>query len=584
VNQTFVERITELREKKYYKIIIGILFPALIVFFSFYKVNRGLDITDSAYSCTNFLFLNRLDSMWYYSTFYANLLGGLLVKLPLGNTFLAMNAYTGIIKVCMALVSYYFFAKSVKCEKGPVFVTVMVSVALCWCPTTILYNYLTYLLFFIGCVFLYKGLIKDKKVLFVLAGFALGCNFFVRLPNVVEAGMIVAVWIYSALTKETFKKGFQKTLWCILGYIIAFIPGFILVALTRGVSEYVSGISELFAMTDESTSYSTLSMIINILRQYVQTLKYAGLTAVMVVICSLCFKYVTNKHIKYLVSLAILGGFILVMYKVGLFGLNFHWFEPVYRYGALILIIAICVFVKTLLTGSDRIEDRLLAVFALGIIFITPIGSNNDIYSNLNNMFWVLPVLLHLILNDYRKDEEWKKGIRFSILTLICVWFVLCMGFGAKYVFRDGLKDPMDTYVLNNESMQGMKTTKTNAALLTDLNDLWIQNDLKGKEVLLYGNVCGLGYYMNSPIAISTAWPSLDSFSIAKFADDMQKLESEVNDCGKELPTVVIGSEEIAKYNSDARSEKQEILKEFLDKYNYKEVYYNEVLSVYTAE
>ena len=120
----------KIREKKAYVTITGILFPLLILAFCFVKVNQGAEITDSAYSPTNYMFTDRMDIMWYVSTFFANLVGSLLVKLPMGDTLLMLNVYTGIFKAATALLAYFFFKKTVKIPAELTFVGIIASVGL----------------------------------------------------------------------------------------------------------------------------------------------------------------------------------------------------------------------------------------------------------------------------------------------------------------------------------------------------------------------------------------------------------------------------------------------------------------------
>lgn len=576
------DALNKIRFSKAVKLATDICFPALIVLMALVKVNKGLDITDSSYSCTNFLFTDRLDGMWYYSTFYANLCGHFFASLPGGSTFIGLNAYTGLTKVLLALVAYYFFTKSVKVEKELVFLGVLVSVALCWCPTTILYNYLTYLLLFVGMMLLYRGLTEEKKGLLIAAGVALGSNFFVRLPNVVEAGIIIALWGYAIFTHKTFKQTLFETLWCMLGYVLAFIPGCILIACTRGFKAYFTGINELFGMTSESTSYSARAMVESIIRQYIQTWQWTETAVFMLLLCLLAFLVFPKGKtwLRYVCATIISCGFIILLYYKGLFPLNFHWFEPVYRYGAMLLTFIIVTFVIVVFRYKNTPEERLLALLGLLAIAITPIGSNNDIYSNLNNFFFVLPVFLYLIVR-FINSKEYFRGVRYSLCILFAVYVLLSVKFGATYVFRDGLKEPMDTYVTNNPSMAHMKTTATNAKALTELNEIWQEKELSDRSTLLYGNVCGLGFYMDTPVALSTAWPSLASFSTDKFEKEMKALSLEVASGKVTPPSIVIGNEEFETWGTEEGTKKQEILNDFLEGFEYSEIYSNEVLTVY---
>ncbi len=576
--------LNKIRDKKPYKIITGILFPAILVFISFFKVNKGLDITDSAYSCTNFLSLDRLDCMWYYSTFYANLIGGILTRLPYGNTLIGLNCYTSLFKLALALFAYFFFYKSVKIKKELSFFGVLVSLCLCWCPVTILYNYLTYFLFFLGTAFLYSGLMQQRKGYFLIAGFLLGSNFFVRLPNVVEAGLIAAVWGYSIFNKESFKECLNKTLHCIYGYLIAFILGAFLIACTRGFKAYFQGIKELFFMTDEAPGYSAPYMLWSIIEQYLQTFSFIEISIFMLLLCLLTFLVLPKRltWLRYIVATFVTGGFVIFMYKKGLFTFDCTWFGPVYRIGILLFTVGIVWMAVVIIDKRNLISDRLLALMALLSLFITPIGSNNEIYANLNNLFFFLPVMLHLIVR-FVNTNEYVRGIRLSVLLLTGVFSLLSIFFFFNYMFRDSVVPELDSYVENNEVCVGVKTAPDNAARLRTLTDFWRENNLSDGTVLLYGSVCGLGFYLNTPIAISTAWPSLGSFVTDKFETEINNLAGRISEKGEAAPSIII---DLGNYNELTGTEptrKQEILKDFIEEFKYEIVYTNEVLVVLTA-
>ncbi len=575
MEQTLLFRIDRIRQKKIYRIITDILFPAVLVAFVLMKVNQGLDITDSSYSPSNFLFVKRMDGMWFYSTFYANLLGALLCKLPFGETLLALNIYSGVIKVALALVSYYFFTKTVKVEKELAFWGVLVSVALCWCPTTILYNYLTYLLFFLGAMFLYKGLTEENTTKLVLAGFFLGTNFFVRLPNICEAALVIVVWFYSFQKKESFRESLKKTMWCMAGYFGAFIPGAILILFSGGFGRYFAGIKALFEMSSDTEGYSAFGMVFQIVKAYVATWPWIEIAIFMMLLAMLVFLVLETKlcWLRYVVTTFTSLGFILLMYKKGLFTRHYYDYSSIYRFGALVLSVIIAWMIGKLLLKKSEDNEKLLALITLIIIAVTPLGSNNDLYSNYNFMFFVLPVFLFFIFRFIKTNEHFR-GVRYSVIILLAVYSFQCICFGGSFVFRDGIDgNPRDTLVDGIKAARGMYTTSENAKEMEGLADAYIQAQEGNKDLLLYGYVSGLGYYLNTPIAIGTAWPSLDSYSTDKFRTDIVELSGFITEKGKEKPIVIIGKEEEWGVIHTPNNEKQEILKDFLNKMNYSIIY-----------
>lgn len=575
----------KIKDNKVYDKVTGILFPVLLVVFSLLKVNQGIDITDSTYSLSNFLFVKKLDGMWFFSTFYANLLGGLLIKLPFGNCLLAMNLYTGVFKAIIALLAYFFFAKYIKADKMLTFFGVLVSVGLCWCPTTILYNYLTYLLFFAGTMLLFIGLKNDNRWCLFFAGVSLGSNVFVRLPNLSETALIFSVFGFAFWSKEKISKCVKKTLFCIGGYFAAFIPAILLIFLTRGMKMYVKGISEILNMPSESSSYSLFSMLTQNIKVYISTWQYMEITIFMVILGLLIFLVLPTRFtwLRYLACTITTVGFVLLLYKKGLFDRNYNYYLSVYFFGALILMIMLVWFLVVLVHKKSTVDERTLALIGLIVIVITPLGSNNDIYSNLNNMFFVFPLFLYFVVRFVTTNEHFR-GVRYSVLLLTLTFSFQSLLFGTMFTFRDGISmEKRDCKLSVATSVKGMYTTKGNAEIMEGLFECWNENNLSGKELLLYGNVSGLSYYLNEPVSISTAWPSLPSFTEEKFENEMKTLEGFIDETGSPKPILIIGSEEYCELDSPI-SLKQEILKNFITKYDYSKVYNCDKFTVLSAE
>ena len=110
------------------------------------------------------------------------------------------------------------------------------------------------------------------------------------------------------------------------------------------------------------------------------------------------------------------------------------------------------------------------------------------------------------------------------------------------------------------------------------------EEGLAGRGLLLYGNVSGLGFYTGEIPVISTAWPSLDSFSTDKFAAEMSGLSNRIDSEGMTLPAVIVGQEELEGILSNPVNKKQSILKDYISKYNYTEIYSGEKFTVFAVK
>lgn len=283
----------------------------ILAFYPLRHIGWGLDLWDTGYNYANFQYMGtrHMDSMWLFSTYLTSVVGNFLTKLPQADTLRGMNLYTGLFASALALTGYFFCTRKLRMPKPIVFLGEMVSLSLCWCPTASLYNYLTYVVFLFSSIFLYLGLVRDKKGYLVCAGVLLGSNVLVRFSNLPEAAMIVAVWAYDIILwlegrkrgsgakgtdaggkaaeckealerqKETGAAGegfwhrtIRHTLWCLLGYVAALVFLLSYIHIRYGIQEYIAGIQRLFAMTDRAADYKPTAMIMGILGAYVENM------------------------------------------------------------------------------------------------------------------------------------------------------------------------------------------------------------------------------------------------------------------------------------------------------------------------
>ena len=120
---------------KYYNCIMGYIFPFILLIYPLIKINQGIDVSDTTYSLSNYLYFQRLEGTWVISTYLSNVLGWLLTKLPWGTTLLGMNLYTGLIVSGLAVSVYFFMCKWM--PAWIVFVGEIIAIGFLWIPTVI---------------------------------------------------------------------------------------------------------------------------------------------------------------------------------------------------------------------------------------------------------------------------------------------------------------------------------------------------------------------------------------------------------------------------------------------------------------
>ena len=189
------------------------VFPLVLLLWPLATANQGINIQDTTYSLGNFRFLgDGVESTWFFATFLANEVGRLLSSLPVGSTMIGMNLATGLL-ISLTALAVYFGCRRIF-PGWMLFLGEFLAESLCWCPSVILYNTLTYLLLTLACVFLFLAVNATLQGpgWYILAGICLGLNVLVRLSNLTQAVLIVAVWFSFALRRNRHGRAVRAVL------------------------------------------------------------------------------------------------------------------------------------------------------------------------------------------------------------------------------------------------------------------------------------------------------------------------------------------------------------------------------------
>ena len=228
-----------------------------------------------------------------------------------------------------------------------------------------------------------------------------------------------------------------------------------------------------------------------------------------------------------------------------------------------------------------------MAVLVLVLILVTPLGSNNDLYPIINNLFLAAPFALW---TGYLAGRKQPDGILWKVPFAMLIAFVLVqsVGFHFLFAFQDGVEgEKRDTVVTVPAKAAGVYTNADNAAWLEELAAYTEEAELTGKPALFYKDLSGLGYLLDMPSALSTFWPDLDSYLMTEYERDLQQME--------EPPVVIVAAPVGAYLNEDAdgmnwfgveqekfdADEKLQSLKRYLCEYEYQETFGNGRYVVY---
>lgn len=593
---------------KYQNFIERVVFPIVLLLYPLVGIRQGIDVADTTYSLANFQYFGSMDGTWMVATFLANVLGSLLMHLPYGDTMLGMYFYTALLQSLTALMVYEAFRKgdrsAGRMPTSLVFAGEFLALGLCWCPATILYNYMTYLLMAAGILLLYRGILKEDWRYYIAAGVCLGANVAVRMPNVVQAAFIVTLWYGTAVCGRACRQAVRDTLWCMAGYAAGFGVPFAVICVKYGIGAYPAMVQTMFAMTEKATDYKPTAMLTGMFGDYATGLYWMVFALICMagglVLFALQRKLFPGKKGAAVLCGAVYAAVLLVLLRFywgrGMFNFLYYDFGSIYYPAVLFLLVAIYTAVHCLCVKSIRPEQKILAVLVLVQIFVTPLGGNNKLYPIINNLFIAAPFVLWVWYGrsaafSGTAGRYWKFVTGMPLVLLVVFLLIQSAGFHLHFSFQDGRNgEARDTLLTVPAKAAGIYTNQDNAAWLAELAEYVRQARLTGREVILYGEVPGLGYLLDMPPALSTFWPDLDSYRMVEYERDMALLEK---------PPVVIVSSAVAAYlNEDAdgmdwfgvnrekldQDGKLQILGEYMKAHAYQEGFGNARYVVYVTE
>ena len=590
-----------------WKFVQNVLFPLILLFFPLLKARQGVDLSDTGYSLGNYRFFGQVDGVWTFLTFLSNVTGHLFTRLPMGDTMFGMKIYTSLIVSGMGLLGYRFF--KTKMPAWMAFLGEIAAISFCWCPTVILYNYLTYLLFLAGAILLFRGLAGNRRICLFLAGILLGVNALVRFPgNVLEAGLIVAVWYYGWLKEKPVKKIAEESGLCIAGYLVSFLAVLGTILAVYGPDTLGSMITGVMGISQNASDYTLGEMLLAILDAYFHGFQWM-LYMILCILPGIPFfvirqeRFLGIRKVIYCICIPIL---FWALGRWGMYNFKYYQKEAALQWGAVFLLLAIMIMIWMLFTRMVDDEWRLIGCIALLVILITPRGSNNHIWPVLNNLFFIVPVVFWMIYRLVRWGRPFLDTtgkvplfpVKAMAMGVMAAFFIQAFGIGCEYVFLDGEAGEKREYKVSaNPVLEGMYTNEMNAETLDEISYFMTEHkeEYKKKELILYGNIPGLAYYLDKPPAVYTTWADLNSNPLTRLKEELQTLSTSLKGKEEELPLVILtpslaaylsGSEEaMAWWGVDVTAcredEKLEAIWEFMKENAYEQVFVNEAFAVY---
>lgn len=385
-----------------------------------------------------------------------------------------------------------------------------------------------------------------------------------------------------------------------LGYIGAVLCFMGFFALRYGLSSYVEGIRRLFAMTETATDYKASSMLYRIFSEYIENLYWVNRILFFavpgIIVCMILPK--SFKWVKRIACAVFAAAAAVWLYtrkdaqgNSSFCDLRFDEYSSMQKPATLFLILTLVVCLVRVFGKKTEKKEKLLAGLIFLSVLLTSIGSNNGLFTSFNNLFLAAPYVLWNIYRLCRSKKEWKIPLILPMKVLAIMFTAIFLfqsiGFGTRFVFAEatGVKSTAAA-VENNAVLKGIRMSEEKARLLSEISAYVSENKLTGREVILYGYIPSLSFYLEMPSAFNP-WSDLASYSTSSMEAAMEETKKELAE-DKEPPVVILNKDFAADDGTlpelpVVSDPKLAVIMQFMKDYNYQETFSNDKFVLYEA-
>ncbi len=569
----------------------------------------GCDLWDIGFNCVSFKYgdVDHMSRVLYYGYFLSVKLGHLLTMLPLGNTLVGIKAYCGLVISIDVVLSSVFCIRKLKINKWFVFLGEILSVSVCYSPSVVLYNHVSFLLLIVSIMLIYVGLTEQKTYCLVLAGACLGINIFFRFPNAIEPMLILAVWYYLFLNKAPIKEYLTKTLSCLLGYLVAIGAVIIPINSKYGINAYIDGIRDLFAISDDAAVYSPFAMITEGLKGYLRGARRIADVVIFAAIGCLIYLIIIKVNLtktskssginkKLIAIISSLTGMVLVGFMIvrKLMMFDGYHYAVIYFTVAFFAVLTIAVAVYTIVNRKSSQNEKLFSLLIILNIMIQSVGSGTGIAPVINSLFLVMPYFVYsyfkLITGIVKKcdfDKILITGCKLIVINVFSAvffaFFLQCVYFGLNYNYEEAKGNiATEGIVTDSAVLKGTRMSAERAAWMQSLSDYLNENNLKGQGGIVYGYAPALLYYLELEPLISS-WPDLESYSYEEMKKDLFNAKDRINEGAINYPVIILDNSQLQGVK-EGNEQKWQLIDDFMNEYDYSESFSNERFSLWTAK
>ncbi|KNZ69121.1 hypothetical protein Tfer_2225 [Thermincola ferriacetica] len=507
---------------------------SLLVFYPLLFIWQGLDFTDTGYVITNYqlIFSDPSSVEASFRIWLTDILGGIWGYF-FGDT-LGLLGYR-IAAVLLVYATLYCSFKILQPYIERRYLYWGLFLALIFINRSgYLFNYnsLTAFFYVLAAYFFIDGLKSRENLKIFVAAFVLGLNIFIRLPNILGFFLVIAIFFYGYIRRDPISSQVKQALFFLSGYIAAVLLTLLAIYLLGHLDGYIAAFKGTFTMLKDPTGHHNSDKLINIFLRHHKTMAYVmgwiilGLTAVALVLTVTA--KLGSRLLQFAVILAAAAATLYYFYDFCLDWVNMLMITL----GSLNLGLVLLLW-RGNLTGAGQQELRPVALVALLILILAPLGSNVALRNSIYGMYLAIPLVFAFCARIKEiKISTGPLGLRVNkselnllkaVATLLFVFFTLQSAY--YYTYRDASDRFKMAYPVQHERLKGVFTTRERAQVVQELLDELPHYVKEGDYLLAYEQISLVYFLTKTKPYLYSAWPML--YGPDKFREALEKAEKE---------------------------------------------------------
>lgn len=500
---------------------------------------QGFDMYDEGWSLTGFQqIFEAPESVEYLFLYYlTNIVGGgWNIVFGFGGIY-AFRILTGIVLTLTAIIVWLMLRQYF--NRWCIFIGIMASFVCCYYGMMVFYhNYLTALLATCAGYTLWKALVNDSNKWMFACGIIVGCNVFVRIPNIVLTAFVLLLVPY-----YIYKRNLQRTLRLLGAFVGGFLTGAAAVVLLMVVfghlDIFLSAISSGFSATSEQESTHNLSSMI----------------------------------VTYL-------GVYRTVFTQGVFNNTY----TIYLVGTLA-----CLWSVT----ARRYESGLvyLACISLILMHLLPLGSDFGIQNMGENCIYLAaPFTIGVIIKELQSMKV-SHSMRQGFVAVGILFLVLFIIRGGKNIMQQCYFDEgprREKTFMPETELATTFTTKRNCVELNAIMDALTNYVSPGDTLLCFQNMPMIHYLTRTRPYLRNPWVwSYDPSNMERKFKEAEKRSSSLPVIVREKSMITYWTEYYPDWDNDHaqntylhKNKKITLIHRFIQKHHYQVVWENDICQI----